>query len=78
MAAPSIAPESTPPSPLSCTGRPARHPGAGGRRFDAEVADVVATALRPTTDGPPIAALRRRVSDLAARHPLYPSLEETP
>ena len=51
--------------------------GFGAEAF-AEVADIVATALRPTTDDHSLAALRRRVSDLAARHPLYPSLEETP
>jgi glycine hydroxymethyltransferase len=56
-------------------------PALAARGFDAddfaEVADIIAAALRPATDDPAIAALRDRVSTLARRHPLYPALEET-
>ena len=38
-----------------------------------EVADVIATALKPGAD---VAALRRRVATLTERFPLYPGLEE--
>jgi glycine hydroxymethyltransferase len=48
--------------------------GFGADDF-AEVADVIATALRPATDDRAIGALRERVAELAARHPLYPALE---
>jgi glycine hydroxymethyltransferase len=48
--------------------------GFGADDF-AEVADVIATALRPATDDEAIGALRERVAELAARHPLYPALE---
>jgi glycine hydroxymethyltransferase len=48
--------------------------GFGADDF-AEVADVIATALRPATDDKAIGALRERVAELAARHPLYPALE---
>jgi glycine hydroxymethyltransferase len=44
----------------------------------AEVADVVADALRPTTDEPALDALRDRVAALAAARPLYPTLKEAP
>ncbi|MGY1730476.1 serine hydroxymethyltransferase [Geodermatophilus sp. SYSU D01045] len=44
----------------------------------AEVADVVATALRPSVDGQQLAGLRARVARLADRHPLYPDLTEVP
>jgi glycine hydroxymethyltransferase len=50
--------------------------GFGADDF-AEVADIVATALKPATDEAVIAALRERVAALAARHPLYPALQET-
>jgi glycine hydroxymethyltransferase len=50
--------------------------GFGADEF-AEVADIVATALRPSTDDSAIGALRERVATLAARFPLYPALEET-
>jgi glycine hydroxymethyltransferase len=50
--------------------------GFGASDF-ADVADIIATALRPTTDEVAIAALRERVAALTARHPLYPALEET-
>ncbi|OZM79602.1 serine hydroxymethyltransferase [Pseudonocardia sp. MH-G8] len=49
--------------------------GFGADEF-AEVADIVAAALRPATDDTGIAALRERVTALAARFPLYPALEE--
>jgi glycine hydroxymethyltransferase len=49
--------------------------GFGADEF-AEVADIVAAALRPATDHTGIAALRERVTALAARFPLYPALEE--
>ncbi|MHA6627156.1 serine hydroxymethyltransferase [Pseudonocardia sichuanensis] len=48
--------------------------GFGANEF-AEVADIVATVLRPTTDEATIRALRARVGELAARFPLYPALE---
>jgi glycine hydroxymethyltransferase len=50
--------------------------GFGASDF-AEVADIIATTLRPTTDEVAIGALRERVAALTARHPLYPALEET-
>ncbi|MHA6616020.1 serine hydroxymethyltransferase [Pseudonocardia sp. DLS-67] len=48
--------------------------GFGAAEF-AEVADVIAAALRPTTDEAAVRALRGRVGELAARFPLYPALE---
>jgi glycine hydroxymethyltransferase len=39
-----------------------------------EVAEIIATALRPETDTLGLIALRNRVTTLAARFPLYPSL----
>jgi glycine hydroxymethyltransferase len=42
----------------------------------AEVADVIATALRPSVDEGQLAELRERVTRLADRHPLYPDLTE--
>jgi glycine hydroxymethyltransferase len=48
--------------------------GFGAAEF-AEVAEIIATALRPTTDEDDIRVLRARVTELAARFPLYPSLE---
>jgi glycine hydroxymethyltransferase len=50
--------------------------GFGGAEF-AEVADVVADALRPTTDERALDALHDRVTALAANRPLYPTLRET-
>jgi glycine hydroxymethyltransferase len=44
----------------------------------AEVADVIAAALRPAVDGQQLAGLRTRVTRLAGRHPLYPDLTEVP
>jgi glycine hydroxymethyltransferase len=49
--------------------------GFGADEF-AEVADIVAAALRPATDDADLHALRDRVAALAARFPLYPALEE--
>ncbi|WP_437178999.1 serine hydroxymethyltransferase [Kineococcus endophyticus] len=53
-------------------------PALAARGFDeadfTEVADVIATALRPETDTLGLIALRNRVTALAARHPLYPTL----
>jgi glycine hydroxymethyltransferase len=49
--------------------------GFGADEF-AEVADIIAAVLRPDTDDAGIAALRERVTALAARFPLYPALEE--
>ena len=51
--------------------------GFGSAEF-AEVADVVAQALRPATDETALDALRDRVTELAAARPLYPTLKETP
>ena len=51
--------------------------GFGSAEF-AEVADVVADALRPTTDESALDALRDRVAALATARPLYPTLKETP
>ncbi|MFC4947879.1 serine hydroxymethyltransferase [Pseudonocardia sp. GCM10023141] len=47
--------------------------GFGSAEFT-EVADIIATALRPATDDDAIAALRKRVTDLAGQFPLYPGL----
>ena len=47
--------------------------GFGPQDF-AEVADVIAVALRPELDGRTAADLRARVSALAGRHPLYACL----
>jgi glycine hydroxymethyltransferase len=46
--------------------------GFGAAEF-AEVADIIATALHPTTED--VSGLRAKVSELAARFPLYPALE---
>jgi glycine hydroxymethyltransferase len=42
----------------------------------AEVADVIAAALRPSVGEGQLAELRTRVTRLADRHPLYPDLTE--
>ncbi|WP_418063362.1 serine hydroxymethyltransferase [Pimelobacter simplex] len=47
--------------------------GFGADAF-AEVADVIAEALKPTYDEGAAAKLRERVAALAAAHPLYPGL----
>ena len=56
-------------------------PALAARGFDAEafaeVADIVAEALRPSTDERALDALRDRTAALAAAHPLYPTLMET-
>ncbi|QYN37014.1 serine hydroxymethyltransferase [Pseudonocardia sp. DSM 110487] len=46
--------------------------GFGAAEF-AEVADIIATALHPTTAD--VSGLRAKVTELAARFPLYPALE---
>jgi glycine hydroxymethyltransferase len=46
--------------------------GFGAAEF-AEVADIIATALHPTTED--VSGLRAKVTELAARFPLYPALE---
>ena len=46
--------------------------GFGAEQF-AEVADVIAEALKPEPD---VAALRERVNALTAAFPLYPDVEE--
>src|SRR3712207_7523976 len=55
-------------------------PALAARGFDledfAEVADVIAAALRPSVDAGRLAELRSRVTRLADRHPLYPGLTE--
>ncbi|WP_281172529.1 serine hydroxymethyltransferase [Pseudonocardia spinosispora] len=42
-----------------------------------EVADIIATALRPELDDATQAVLGKRVAVLAQRHPLYPCMEAT-
>ena len=51
--------------------------GFGSAEF-AEVADIVAHALRPWTDEAALDALRDRATALAAARPLYPMLKELP
>ena len=55
-------------------------PALATRGFDldafTEVADIIAYALRPTTDEAGLDDLRARVDALAARFPLYPDLTE--
>jgi glycine hydroxymethyltransferase len=51
--------------------------GFGEAEFT-EVAEIVAAALRPSTDEAALDALRDRAMALAAAHPLYPSLKELP
>jgi glycine hydroxymethyltransferase len=51
--------------------------GFGSAEF-AEVADIVAHALRPSTDETALDALRDRATELAAARPLYPTLKEAP
>ena len=46
--------------------------GFGTQEFE-EVADIIASALKPGAD---IDALRARVDSLAEQFPLYPGLEE--
>jgi glycine hydroxymethyltransferase len=49
--------------------------GFGSTDF-AEVSDIVANTLRPSTDESALNALRDRVAALAAAHPLYPRLAQ--
>jgi glycine hydroxymethyltransferase len=49
--------------------------GFGNVEF-AEVAEIIAQALRPDATGEDLSALRGRVTALAARFPLYPELTE--
>jgi glycine hydroxymethyltransferase len=49
--------------------------GFGGAEF-AEVADIIAQALRPDAADEDLSRLRVRVTGLAARFPLYPELAE--
>ena len=55
-------------------------PALATRGFDldafTEVADIIANALRPSTDEAGLDALRCAPSALAARFPLYPDLTE--
>lgn len=51
--------------------------GFGAAEFT-EVADIIATALLPSTDEAKIAELRTQVEELAKRFPLYPTLAKTP
>ena len=55
-------------------------PALAARGFHAEafadVADIVAAALRPSTGERALDALRDRAAELAAAHPLYPMLTE--
>ena len=51
--------------------------GFGDTEF-AEVADIIANALRPSTDEPALDVLRDRVAALAAARPLYPAPNLTP
>ncbi|MGF6884639.1 glycine hydroxymethyltransferase [Nocardia sp. GAS34] len=55
-------------------------PALATRGFDhdafVEVADIIATALRPGTDETGLDGLRARVDALASRFPLYPGLSE--
>ena len=51
--------------------------GFGEAEFT-EVADIIAAALRPSTDEAALDALRDRATSLAAAHPLYPTLKELP
>lgn len=55
-------------------------PALATRGFDhdafIEVADIIATALRPGTDETDLDGLRARVDALASRFPLYPGLSE--
>src|SRR6478672_8228438 len=62
--------------PLVSSGVRIGTPALAARGFDlddfAEVADVIAIALRPAVDDGELAALRSRVVRLAQRRPLYP------
>jgi glycine hydroxymethyltransferase len=49
--------------------------GLGADGF-AAVADIIAAALRPSTDEHALDGLREQVTKLAKQFPLYPKLEE--
>jgi glycine hydroxymethyltransferase len=55
-------------------------PALAARGFNAddftEVADVIAQALAPTLDDDETDRLRARVTHLAQRHPLYPTVTD--
>jgi glycine hydroxymethyltransferase len=59
-------------------GTPALAARGFGLEDFAEVADVIALALRPSVGEGLLAELRTRVTRLADRHPLYPDLTEVP
>ncbi len=69
---------SEPRPPMATSGLRIGTPALATRGFGsddfAEVADVIALALRPSLEPGEAAELRSRVEALAARHPLYPSL----
>ena len=62
--------------PMVSSGLRIGTPALATRGFDdddfREVADIIATALKPDFDDNVAADLRQRVSTLAAKHPLYP------
>ncbi|MGO4596242.1 serine hydroxymethyltransferase [Terrabacter sp. 2RAF25] len=66
--------------PMVSSGLRIGTPALATRGFDeaafAEVADVIATALAGDGSEATLASLRARVDDLAARFPLYPTLEK--
>ena len=70
----------TPRPPMVSSGVRIGTPALAARGFDlddfAEVADVIAAALRPSAGEEQLAELRTRVTRLADRHPLYPDLTE--
>lgn len=55
-------------------GTPALATRGFGKEEFAEVADIIAVALRPDLDDGTAASLRARVKTLATAHPLYPNL----
>jgi glycine hydroxymethyltransferase len=64
--------------PMVSSGLRIGTPALATRGFDdddfREVADIIATALKPDFDAQVAESLRQRVSSLAAKHPLYPKL----
>jgi glycine hydroxymethyltransferase len=62
--------------PMTSSGLRIGTPALATRGFEdedfREVADIIATALKPDFDDDVAAGLRKRVSILAAKHPLYP------
>jgi glycine hydroxymethyltransferase len=67
--------------PIVSSGLRIGTPALATRGFDeddfSEVADIIATALQPDFDDEVAAILRKRVSALAEKHPLYPDLSQT-